>query len=173
MYMAKGMDTGDMLLKQSITISQQDTYGSIHNKLSVIGAQLLLETIQGLQNGTLQRIPQKEQEATYAPMITKETGHIDWSKKCDEIICLIHGLDPAPTAYTIYNGEMLKIWQAEKIEQNIGEVGEVTAVTKKGFVVTAGDGSIVITEVQAKGKKRMGADAYLRGHSIAIGTILK
>ncbi len=68
---------------------------------------------------------------------------------------------------------MLKIWQAEKIEQNIGEVGEVTAVTKKGFVVTAGDGSIVITEVQAKGKKRMGADAYLRGHSIAIGTILK
>ena len=173
MYMAKGMDTGDMLLKQSITISQQDTYGSIHNKLSVIGAQLLLETIQRLQNGTLQRIPQKEQEATYAPMITKETGHIDWSKKCDEIICLIHGLDPAPTAYTIYNGEMLKIWQAEKIEQNIGEVGEVTAVTKKGFVVTAGDGSIVITEVQAKGKKRMGADAYLRGHSIAIGTILK
>ena len=71
MYMAKGMDTGDMLLKQSITISQQDTYGSIHNKLSVIGAQLLLETIQRLQNGTLQKIPQKEQEATYAPMITK------------------------------------------------------------------------------------------------------
>lgn len=172
MYMAKGMDTGDMLLKQSIAISPQDTYGSIHDKLSVIGANILLETIEGLQNGTLQRIPQKEQEATYAPMITKETGHIDWSKKCDEIICLIHGLDPTPTAYTIYNGEMLKIWQAEKIEQTASKIGEVTAVTKKGFVVTAGDGSIVVTEVQAKGKKRMGADAYLRGHSIEIGTIL-
>lgn len=172
MYMAKGMDTGDMLLKQSIDILPNDTYGSIHDKLSVIGAELLLKTIEGLQKGTLQRIPQNEQEASYAPMITKQTGHIDWSKKCDEIICLIHGLDPTPTAYTMYHDDMIKIWQAEKIEQPSGKIGEVTAVNKKGFVVTAADGSIVITEVQAKGKKRMSADTYLRGHSIEIGTIL-
>ena len=75
-------------------------------------------------------------------------------KKCDEIICLIHSLDPAPTAYTIYNGEMLKIWQAEKIEQNIGEVGRSNSSKQKGFVVTASDGSIVITEVQAKRQKK-------------------
>ncbi len=172
MYMAKGMDTGDMLLKQSIDILPNDTYGSIHDKLSVIGAELLLKTIEGLQKCTLQRIPQNEQEASYAPMITKQIGHIDWSKKCDEIICLIHGLDPTPTAYTMYHDDMIKIWQAEKIEQPSGKIGEVTAVNKKGFVVTAADGSIVITEVQAKGKKRMSADAYLRGHSIEIGTIL-
>lgn len=173
MYMAKGMDTGDMLLKESIIILPEDTYGSVHDKLCVIGAELLLKTIEGLEKGTLERIPQKEEEATYAPMLTKETGHIDWTKKSQEIICLIHGLDPAPTAYTIYNGEMLKIWQAEKIEQTAGKVGEVTAVTKKGFVVATGDGCVLVTEVQAKGKKRMGADAYLRGHSIEIGTILQ
>ena len=173
MYMAKGMDTGDMLLKEKIEVSSQDTYGSIHDKLCVIGAELLLKTIEGLEKGTLQRIPQQEEQATYASMLTKESGHIDWSKKCDEIICLIHGLDPVPTAYTIYEGEVLKVWQAEKIQQPTGKIGEITAITKKGFVVTAGDGSILVTEVQAKGKKRMGTDAYLRGHSIAIGTILK
>ena len=85
---------------------------------------------------------------------------------------MIHGLDPVPTAYTIYEGEVLKVWQAEKIQQPTGKIGEITAITKKGFVVTAGDGSILVTEVQAKGKKRMSADAYLRGHSIEIGTIL-
>lgn len=172
MYMAKGMDTGDMLLKQSIDILPNDTYGSIHDKLSVIGAELLFKTIEELKKGTLQRIPQNEQEASYAPMLTKQLGHIDWSKNCDEIICLIHGLDPVPTAYTMYHDDMIKIWQAEKIEQPSGKIGEITAITKKGFVVTAGDGSIVITEVQAKGKKRMSADAYLRGHNIEIGTIL-
>jgi len=172
MYMAKGMDTGDMLLKQSIDILPNDTYGSIHDKLSVIGAELLFKTIEELQKGTLQRIPQNEQEASYAPMLTKQSGHIDWSKNCDEIICLIHGLDPVPTAYTMYHDDMIKIWQAEKIKQPSGKIGEITAITKKGFVVTAGDGSIVITEVQAKGKKRMSTDAYLRGHNIEIGTIL-
>ena len=116
MYMAKGMDTGDMLLKEKIEVSSQDTYGSIHDKLCVIGAELLLKTIEGLEKGTLQRIPQQEEQATYASMLTKESGHIDWSKKCDEIICLIHGLDPVPTAYTIYEGEVLKVWQAEKIQ---------------------------------------------------------
>ncbi len=173
MYMAKGMDTGDMLLKEKIEVSSQDTYGSIHDKLCVIGAELLLKTIEGLEKDTLQRIPQQEQEATYAPMLTKESGHIDWSKKCDEFICLIHGLDPAPTAYTIYEEEVLKLWQAEKVQQPSGKIGEITAITKKGFVVTAADGSILVTEVQAKGKKRMGADAYLRGHQIKIGTILQ
>ena len=173
MYMAKGMDTGDMLLKEKIEVSSQDTYGSIHDKLCVIGAELLLKTIEGLEKGTLQRIPQQEEQATYASMLTKESGHIDWSKKCDEIICLIHGLDPVPTAYTIYEGEVLKVWQAEKIQQPTGKIGEITAITKKGFVVTAGDGSILVTEVQAKGKKRMGTDAYLRGHHVEIGTILQ
>lgn len=172
MYMAKGMDTGDMLLKQSITILPNDTYGSIHDKLCVIGAELLLKTIEGLQKGTLERIPQNEKEASYAPMLTKETGHIDWAKKSQEIICLIHGLDPAPTAYTVYNGEVLKIWQAENTDFISGKIGEITAITKKGFVVTTGDGSVLVTEVQAKGKKRMAADAYLRGHSMEIGTIL-
>ena len=173
MYMAKGMDTGDMLLKESISITETDTYGSIHDKMKHLGAQLLLKTIEGLKNGTIQAVAQKEEEATYAPMLTKEMGHIDWSKNCQEIIHLIHGLDPAPTAYTVYKGEVIKIWQAETTQQMAGRTGEITAIVKKGFVVRAGDGSLLVTEVQAKGKKRMGADAYLRGNKMEIGTILE
>ncbi|HIT87424.1 MAG TPA: methionyl-tRNA formyltransferase, partial [Candidatus Coprocola pullicola] len=125
------------------------------------------------KNGTIQAVAQKEEEATYAPMLTKEMGHIDWSKNCQEIIHLIHGLDPAPTAYTVYKGEVIKIWQAETTQQMAGRTGEITAIVKKGFVVRTGDGSLLVTEVQAKGKKRMGADAYLRGNKMEIGTILE
>ena len=173
MYMAKGMDTGDMLLKESISITPEDTYGSVHDKMKHLGANLLLKTIEGLQKGTIVPVAQNEKEATYAPMLTKEMGHIDWSKNTQQIIHLIHGLDPAPTAYTMYQGEMLKIWQAEKTQQIAGRVGEITAIEKRGFVVTTGDGSMLVTQVQAKGKKRMGADAYLRGNKMEIGTILE
>ncbi len=173
MYMAKGMDTGDMLLKESISITPEDTYGSVHDKMKHLGANLLLKTIEGLQKGTIVPVAQNEKEATYAPMLTKEMGHIDWSKNTQQIIHLIHGLDPAPTAYTMYQGEMLKIWQAEKTQQISGRVGEITAIEKRGFVVTTGDGSMLVTQVQAKGKKRMGADAYLRGNKMEIGTILE
>ena len=138
-----------------------------------LGANLLLKTIEGLQKGTIVPVAQNEKEATYAPMLTKEMGHIDWSKNTQQIIHLIHGLDPAPTAYTMYQGEMLKIWQAEKTQQISGRVGEITAIEKRGFVVTTGDGSMLVTQVQAKGKKRMGADAYLRGNKMEIGTILE
>ncbi|KXL51730.1 methionyl-tRNA formyltransferase [Anaerotignum neopropionicum] len=175
MFMAKGMDTGDMLLKTEVKITPQDNFASIHDKMAQAGAGLLLETLDALQAGTVERVPQDHEAATYAPMITKETGHIDWTKSAWDIINLMRGLDPAPGAYAICEGEPLKLFKGMKAEGDYrqGKPGEVIDITKKGFVVKCGDGALTITELQAMGKKRMPADAYLRGHAMNKGVLLQ
>lgn len=175
MYMAKGLDSGDMLLKAEVEITDEDTFATIHDKMAVTGANLLLDTLDQLEAGTLKRIPQDHDAATYAPMITKETGHIDWSKNRQDIINLIRGLNPAPAAYTIYEEEVLKIFGAviSDVQADGAANGEIVAVVKKGFVVKCGDGCLLITEVQARGGKRMMTDAYLRGHAMKEGILLQ
>lgn len=175
MYMAKGLDSGDMLLKAEVEITDKDTFATIHDKMAVTGANLLLDTLDQLEAGTLERIPQDHDAATYAPMITKETGHIDWSKNRQDIINLIRGLNPVPAAYTIYEEEVLKIFGAviSDVQVDGAANGEIVAVVKKGFVVKCGDGCLLITEVQARGGKRMMTDAYLRGHAMKEGILLQ
>ena len=175
MYMAKGLDSGDMLLKAEVEIKDADTFATIHEKMAVTGANLLLDTLDQLEAGTLERIPQDHDAATYAPMITKETGHIDWSKNRQDIINLIRGLNPVPAAYTIYEEEVLKIFGAviSDVQVDGAANGEIVAVVKKGFVVKCGDGCLLITEVQARGGKRMMTDAYLRGHAMKEGILLQ
>ncbi|WP_337604295.1 methionyl-tRNA formyltransferase [Anaerotignum lactatifermentans] len=175
MYMAKGLDSGDMLLKAEVVITDEDTFATIHDKMAVTGANLLLDTLDQLEAGTLERIPQDHDAATYAPMITKETGHIDWSKNRQDIINLIRGLNPVPAAYTIYEEEVLKIFGAviSDVQADDAANGEIVAVVKKGFVVKCGDGCLLITEVQARGGKRMMTDAYLRGHAMKEGILLQ
>lgn len=175
MYMAKGLDSGDMLLKAEVEITDEDTFATIHDKMAVTGANLLLDTLDQLEAGTLERIPQDHDAATYAPMITKETGHIDWSKNRQDIINLIRGLNPVPAAYTIYEEEVLKIFGAviSDVQADGAANGEIVAVVKKGFVVKCGDGCLLITEVQARGGKRMMTDAYLRGHAMKEGILLQ
>lgn len=175
MYMAKGLDSGDMLLKAEVEITDEDTFATIHDKMAVTGANLLLDTLDQLEAGTLERIPQDHDAATYAPMITKETGHIDWSKNRQDIINLIRGLNPVPAAYTIYEEEVLKIFGASlsDVQANSAANGEIVAVVKKDFVVKCGDGCLLITEVQARGGKRMMTDAYLRGHAMKEGILLQ
>lgn len=175
MYMAKGLDSGDMLLKAEVEITDEDTFATIHDKMAVTGANLLLDTLDQLEAGTLERIPQDHGAATYAPMITKETGHIDWSKNRQDIINLIRGLNPVPAAYTIYEEEVLKIFGAviSDVQADGAANGEIVAVVKKGFVVKCGDGCLLITEVQARGGKRMMTDAYLRGHAMKEGILLQ
>ena len=175
MYMAKGLDSGDMLLKAEVEITDEDTFATIHDKMAVTGANLLLDTLDQLEAGTLERIPQDHDAATYAPMITKETGHIDWSKNRQDIINLIRGLNPVPAAYTIYEEEVLKIFGASlsDVQANSAANGEIVAVVKKGFVVKCGDGCLLITEVQARGGKRMMTDAYLRGQAMKEGILLQ
>ncbi len=175
MFMAKGMDTGDMLLKTEVEITPEDNFTSIHDKMAEAGANLLLETLTALQAGTVKRVPQDHEAATYAPMITKETGHIDWTKSAQEIIDLMRGLDSTPGAYSVFEEEPLKLFKGMKSEGDYrqGKPGEVVDITKKGFVVKCGDGALTITELQATGKKRMPADAYLRGHAMNKGVLLQ
>lgn len=175
MFMSKGLDCGDMLLKTVMPIDESETYGSLHDRMSIIGAQTLKETLDKISNGTIERTPQDNSEATFAPMITKELGHIDWSKTSKQIINLIRGLNPKPIAYSNYDNEtVFKIWNAETVELDSTAMhGEIIEIRKDGFVVKTGDGAINIKEIQATGSKKMEASAYMRGHRIEVGHILK
>lgn len=174
MYMAKGLDSGDMILKAKEKIKPDDTYGSLYDRLSVIGADLLIKTLDLIENGEVKRIPQNDEEATFAPMIKPELEHINWNRKNTDIVNLIKGLNPQPVAYTMLNDEKLKIWFAETIDGDYnGEPGTIVDVRKRDFVVMTAEGAVAVKEVQAQGGKRMSADAYMRGHAIEKGTILK
>ena len=171
--MDKNCDTGDMLVKREMEILPSDTYGSLHDRMAPIGAEVLLETLEKIENGTIKREKQNEDDAVHIPMIFKSMGEINWSKYSEEIINLIHGLNPTPVAFTSYEDEVLKIWNAKEANGN-GEAGEIlVADSKKGFIVATGNGAIEITELQSKGGKKMNAKDYLRGHSIQEKTILK
>lgn len=174
MYMDKICDAGDMILKKEIPIDNNETYGSLHDKMAPIGAEALLEALELIEKGEANAIKQNENEVTHAPMINKEMGHIDWSKPAEEIKWLIQGFNPIPGAYTIYNEDMLKIWSCQVIPIEDGNIGEIVATDiKKGFSVKCGKDGLLITQVQAKGGKKMNSADYMRGHKIEIGTILK
>lgn len=174
MMMDVGMDTGDMLEKQVVPMDAKETYGSIHDKLSVLGGDLILSTLKKLEQGTLDRTPQPEDEATYTKKITKSMGDIDWTEEAAVIERYIRGLNPWPSAYTSWNGKTLKIWAADVLEQEeIGEPGEIVKVEKNGVFVKTGKGTLVLKEVQLEGKKRMEIEAFLRGYPLTRGMMLK
>lgn len=174
MYMAKGLDSGDMILKAEEKIKDDDTYGTLYDRLSYIGADLLIKTLDLIENGEVVRIAQNDDDATLAPMITRDMEHIDWNNTSENVVNLIKGLNPQPVSYTMYNDEKLKIWfaEVEKTEYS-GEIGEIVDVRKKDFVVKTKKGAVAVKEVQAQGGKKMTADAYMRGHAIEKGIILK
>ncbi len=173
MYMEKGLDTGDMILKKEIPLDENETYGSLHDKMAPIGADALIEAVELIESGKAKPEKQDNSLSTYAKKIEKGFGQIDWNKNSDEILHLVRGLNPMPCAYTILNGEVFKIWNGEEVESVDGAVGEVVEVnSKKGFVVKTGNSAILVTEVQAKGGKRMGCADYMRGHAVEKGTML-
>ncbi|WP_341877355.1 methionyl-tRNA formyltransferase [Defluviitalea saccharophila] len=175
MFMDEGMDTGDMILKKEIPIEPEYTAGDLHDIMAPVGADLLKDTLDELIRGNIKREKQDEDEATYAPMLKKENGLIDWSQPSYKIINLIRGLSPWPSAYTFYKDQMMKIWKAEVYNKTyehhtIGEIVEV--IKNKGLVVKTGDSSLLITEMQAPNGKRMTVEEYLRGHDIEQNIIL-
>ena len=174
MYMAKGLDSGDMILKAEEKIKDDDTYGTLYDRLSYIGADLLIKTLDLIERGEVVRVPQNDDDATLAPMITRDMEHIDWNNTSENVVNLIKGLNPQPVSYTMYNDEKLKIWfaEVEKTEYS-GQIGEIVDVRKKDFVVKTKKGAVAVKEVQAQGGKKMTADAYMRGHTIEKGIILK
>lgn len=179
MRMDIGVDTGDMIAKREVRLAEDETGGSLFDKLAKVGAQLLVETLDMIADGTAQYIPQDHSVATHTSMITKEFGEIDWSKSAKAIECLIRGLNPWPSAYAFLDTKMLKIWKAavvkdEDIPANAEEKepGTVVAVTKESIYVKTGDGVLALLEVQLQGKKRMACDAFLRGYHVEEGVRL-
>ncbi len=174
-YMDKGIDTGDMILKSEFKIESSDTFGTVHDKMAPVGADALIEAIKQIENGTAKREKQKDELSSYASMITKETSKIDWNNKSSQIINLIRGLNPVPVAYTYYNNELIKIWAAEIFDCSTpATCGEVIDVIKnKGIVVKTSDSAVLITEIQGQNGKRMSTSDYLRGHTILCGEFFK
>ena len=173
MQMDAGLDTGDMLLKTVIPIEENETGGSLFDKLSMAGAKLLIETLKGIEEGKI--IPQKQGESTtpYAKLLTKEMGEIDWNKDAEALERLIRGLNPWPSAYTHLGGKTLKIWKAKVEERETKEKpGTVVEVSKKELKVQTGKQILSLQEVQLEGKKRMEIDAFLRGNAVEEGTVL-
>lgn len=176
MQMDKGLDTGDMLLKEEVEIEPKETYGSYHDKLAVVGAKLLIKTLEGLEVGTI--VPVKQEGNTcYASMIDKSLGNLDFTRPAIELERLMRGLDPAPAAHTFIDGKMLKLFGADVVdadkEYSVSECGIITNITKNTFDITTGLGVLRINEVQLEGKKRMDAASFLRGYKLSDGTALK
>lgn len=173
MLMEKGLDTGDMLLKVETEIGEYETSGELHDRLKMMGAKLLLDTIDLAEEGKLSPEKQNDEFATYAPMLSKETAKIDWSKPAKTVAKLISGMNPWPVAHTLYKGETLKIYRAVVLGKAKGKSGEILSVGSGGMEVVCGDGNLVLaTEVQFSGSKRMHVRDYLNGHSIEKGEIL-
>ncbi|WP_317368070.1 methionyl-tRNA formyltransferase [uncultured Tyzzerella sp.] len=171
-YMEKGVDTGDMILKEEIVIEKTETYKTLYDKMSVVGAEALIKAIYLIETGNAKPEKQDHDEATFAPMINKEMGHIDWNNNSKDIINLIRGINPMPMAYTVYKDEVFKISEAEEVTGYSGNIGEIVDVQKDGFIVKTKDSAVIIKEMQAKGGKRMKSSDYLRGHSIEKQVIL-
>jgi methionyl-tRNA formyltransferase len=174
MMMAEGLDTGDILDQESVTLDEQETGGSLHDKLSEIGGRLILTTLKKLEEGTAVRTPQDESKTCYVGMIKKTMGDIDWSMEAAAIERLIRGLNPWPSAYTSWNGKVLKIWAAEVLSKEYeGICGQVVETDKNSLIVKTGKGSLKLTELQLQGKKRMDTASFLRGYQVTAGTVLK
>lgn len=174
MYMDKGMDTGDMLLKREMTIESDDTYESLHNKMKVIGANTLKEALPLILEGGKERVKQDNNEATYAPMIDKALGEIHWDKTSSHIDAKIRGLNPWPGGYTYYQGKLMKVWKAtiRSSEGREEQSGTIVEVTKEGVLVKTGDGCLLIQELQMPNKKRMPVGEYIKGNTLEVGTLL-
>lgn len=170
MYMDKGMDTGDMLAKTVVPLDPGETGESLHDKLSVAGGPALLKVLDEIEAGTVVRTPQKDEDSSYAGMLTKELGQIDWTRDAVSIERLIRGLNSWPSAYTHYSGKTLKIWAADVSDETPdAEPGTITAVSKDSMITACGSGCLILKEVQLQGKKRMSVHDFLLGNKIETG----
>ena len=173
MQMNEGLDTGDMLLKIEIPIEDKETGGSLHDKLAEAGAKLCVETLVGLEEGNITPVPQGDMPTSYAKMLDKQLGNINWEKDAQSIERLIRGLSPWPSAYTNWNDKVMKIWDASCVDVQSDDVpGTIIEVNKESFLVQTGTGGLEIRELQIPGKKRMDAGAFLRGYQIKEGEVL-
>lgn len=186
MRMDVGLDTGDMIQTEKVRLAEDETGGSLFDRLAEVGAALCVKTLQAIEDGTATYTPQDHEQATQVGQIKKQFGIMDFSKSAKELEQLIRGLNPWPSAYTYYDGKMLKVWKAQVLRTDEAAdalqmatdavekaaPGTVLGTTKKAVLVATGDGILSFTEVQLEGKKRMETSAFLLGAKIEAGTVL-
>lgn len=173
MYMDEGLDTGDMILTSEFELNDEITAGELHDIMKVEGAKVLKETIDLIEKGEAPRIPQNHDEFTYAPMMNKTLGQIDFSKSAKEIHNLVRGVNPWPSAYTTYKGQTMKIWKTKVLSEASNKApGTILKVDKEGIRVSTKDNVILISEIQMPGKKRVLVEEYIKGNSIETNEIL-
>lgn len=173
MYMDEGLDTGDMILTSEFDLDDNITAGELHDKMMEIGAETLKETLDLIEQGTAPRIPQNHDEFTYAPMMNKSLGNIDFSKSAKEIHNLVRGVNPWPSAYTSYNGDTMKVWKTKVLdEKSNGTCGKILKVDKEGIRVSTNDNVLLIEEIQMPGKKRVLVSEYIKGNNIETDVVL-
>ena len=177
MQMDAGIDTGDILLQKEIVLAEDETAGSLFDRLSALGAEALLEVLDGLEAGTVTPVPQGESDTPYAKMLTKEMGEIDFSRSGAALDAFVRGMDPWPGAYTFLGEKMLKVWKLKPAGADRFQGAQARPVPGQvaegpGFLVGCGDGAVELLEVQIEGKKRMAAADFLRGNVIPAGTML-
>ncbi|MEJ2717202.1 MAG: methionyl-tRNA formyltransferase, partial [Deltaproteobacteria bacterium] len=166
--MDQGMDTGDILLKREVPIREDETAGSLHDKLMEPGAELAVETLKRIAANNIQPEPQNHRAATYTRPLSKEDGRIQWDKTAEYLGRLVRAMNPWPTAFTYLDGEPIKIWKAVAREGN-GAAGLITGISPEGIQVGTGGGILLLTEVQAPGKKRLNASDFARGRRLREG----
>lgn len=177
MYMEEGLDTGDMIARAEVPIEDDDTAGTMFEKLSQAGAELLRRELPRLVKGKVEAEPQDDSKATYAPNLTRDDEKIDWSRTSREIYDQIRGLVPYSGGFTLWNGEVFKVWAAAKPDSaqkasGDAQPGTVLELQEKGIVVKTGDGTLTLLTVQPSGKKAMDAAQFVRGTSLTAGTVL-
>ncbi|WP_066638757.1 methionyl-tRNA formyltransferase [Desulfolucanica intricata] len=172
MFMNEGLDTGDMILRRVLPINDKDNVGVIHDRLAVLGAEVLGETLKLVEKGSVPREAQQNSEATYAPILTREHEIITWDKDARAICNLIRGMDPWPGARTYLDGEVIKIWRArpdDTSEKTACRPGQILKATPaEGIVVQTGKGLVCIEELQRQGSRRMQAADFLRGRQLLV-----
>jgi methionyl-tRNA formyltransferase len=173
MMMDKRMDTGDILLQETTEVGPRETADELHDRLKEMGARTLIRTLQRLQDGTLERIPQNPERATYAPMLKKSDGQIDWSLPAEQIERLIRGLNPWPGAYTFSNGMRLKIFKASVQPRESGVIpGTILECIFGELCISTGKGILAIQEIQGESGKRLAIEDFLCGCRLPDGTCL-
>lgn len=172
MQMDRGLDTGDILFQRKVPIMSEDTGESLFDKLAQTGSELITEALAKIEEGDVHPVRQDDSKSTYAKMLTKAVGKIDWSRSAVEIERLIRGLNSWPSAYTQYHGKQLKIWKAAVVPAMEGAPGTIAKVTKDQVIVCTGDGALALEEIQLEGKKRMSVKEFLLGRRFEEGEVL-
>lgn len=173
MQMSEGLDTGDMLAKESIKIGTMN-YSMLHDALAEIGARLMVHTLDLIEEGKISPEPQDDSKSSYAKMVFKQEGKIDFTRQPEAVERLIRGFDPWPGAFCEYEDMVMKLWKAQPLCENTRkEPGTIIEVSARGIKIACGDGALLVSEIQIPGKKRIAVSEYLKGNQIKEGIILK